>query len=51
MRVLAGCALVGAVAAGALFGWAPAFGIVTVHGIGAAIGLAAGIYANAKHLV
>jgi hypothetical protein len=51
LRVIAGCALVGAVTAGALFGWAPAYGVFTVQGIGAAIGLGLGIVANAKHLV
>lgn len=50
LRVIAGCALVGAVVGGTFFGWIPAMGVLGVHEIGAAIGAGLGALANAKNL-
>jgi hypothetical protein len=49
VRVVASCALLGAVAGGAFFGWLPV--AIGVHEIGAVVGGAVGLVANAKHLV
>jgi hypothetical protein len=52
LRVISGCALVGTVTAGALFGGMPAIlGIAGAHEIGAIIGAGVGVFANAKHLI
>ena len=52
LRVISGCALVGAVTAGALFGWAPALlGMFSVHEVGAALGVGVGVVANARHMI
>ncbi len=48
LRTVASTALLGAVVAGMLFGWAP---ITGVHEIGAVIGAGLGVLANAKHFV
>lgn len=50
LRVVASFALLGTVTAGALFGWVPALGAVTVHEIGAVVGAAAGVVATVKHV-
>lgn len=51
LRIVASSALLGAVVAGAFFGWMPALGMIGVHEVGAAIGAGLGVVANAKHLV
>jgi hypothetical protein len=52
LRVISGCALVGAVTAGVFFGWAPALlGVLTAHDIGAIVGAGIGVFANAKRYV
>ena len=47
-RMVVGFTLVGTVTAGALFGWAPAMGVISVHEAGAAIGAAVGLAASMR---
>ncbi len=51
LRVVAGSALVGTVVAGALFGWIPVAGAVSVHAVGAIAGAGLGAVATRLHLV
>lgn len=50
-RIIAAFAMGGAVLAGLLVGWVPAFAALDVHAIGATIGGMTGLIANARHLV
>ncbi len=52
LRVISGCALVGTVTAGALFGWAPALlGMFSANEVGAVLGAGVGVFANVKHYI
>lgn len=51
LRVISACALLGAAAAGTLFGWLPAMGLVGAHEIGALLGAGVGAVASAKHAI